>query len=759
MTRLQRTRRLAAVAVAAMAAFATPAGAFDAGPHSDMTRDALTSEGFGRAAADVGVVENWFVDYYWNAKSNPFSGYADFKTKAAANVDVADIEFWPKAVIKGTDHMHFDSSEFPDLRNNKGIEEEWQRMMKLTRGQLARAKSFQDPLAVVATIGMTLHTVQDFYAHTNWVETKGEYGSTDGPDWSREFGSHPTYFDIRRGIRLFEGQIYSGVRGAARGHGKWNTDQNESHARGLNKDWPGRPLFQKAYVTSYFASRQWIRAMREWLGDDALWARAQSLAAPKGLRSDLRASFDVSKYSGHWQGNGEPCKNAVVACGELKGAAGSVLGLRSAIKTYHEDHNVSQARRKFEQIAPVFRLDSPAPVVADPASSRDVQGLTRFVQLEVQQMRGFSGELGDPGPDDADLFASAHIRGQAFESPVIHDHDRFGFPKPYRAFTWLRSVPADWRASEPVSSLTVRVRTGDRRFAGTDDDVFMRVGRGLRFDLDKRAYDDFERGDDDTYAVRIDDIQRDGLSVADIATAQIEKSPDRLAGGWFLRSFEVRVNGRVIVSETVNRWLENDRRTARAAITHDRRTSDVVPVRLALGEDDYLYGGDDEGDINPLDRNRFAALGYVPGPDVVRVHTGGDRHAGRLSKQNGEKGQTRIRLSTIQLVPPPPLPVPPPVPTPTPTPVPGSDPDLVVTEFGYFSITVRNRGDRAAGPFSITATGYPPIRSGGLAGGESRTFRSGLVCQGGTYHAVVDSGNEITESDETNNTAETQQLC
>ena len=49
---------------------------------------------------------------------------------------------------------------------------------------------------------------------------------------------------------------------------------------------------------------------------------------------------------------------------------------------------------------------------------------------------------------------------------------------------------------------------------------------------------------------------------------------------------------------------------------------------------------------------------------------------------------------------------------------------------------VRNRGDRPAGPFSITATGYPPIRSGDLAGGESRTFRSGLGCQSGTYHAL-----------------------
>ena len=71
---LLRTRRIAAVMVAAFALAAAPARAFDAGPHTDMTRDALAVEGFGSNAANVGVVENWFVDYYWNAKENPFSG-------------------------------------------------------------------------------------------------------------------------------------------------------------------------------------------------------------------------------------------------------------------------------------------------------------------------------------------------------------------------------------------------------------------------------------------------------------------------------------------------------------------------------------------------------------------------------------------------------------------------------------------------------------------------------------------------------------
>ena len=568
-----------------------------------MTRDALTSEGFGISAANVAVVENWFVDYYWNAKENPFSGHAGMLVETLANANIATIERWPQEIIEGTNHMHFDSSQYPDLSNAQGIDEEWQRMMKVTRGQLSQARVRRDPLpAVAAIIGMSLHTVQDFYARasTNWVETAGEHGSPDGLGWSPGLGSFPTYFDLPEvdpRVRV-QTAVFRAWRTIPRRSASGNMNNNDSLEEGLNKDWPRRPLYEKAYITAYFASRQWVRAARGWLGDDALWARAQRLRAPARLGDDLKAALDISKYAGHWQGNGQPCAYAIAFCGELKGWAGSVLGLRSAIKTYHEDVRKSPARQRFEGLAPSFAAQPGGNAVPEPVSTRDVQSQTRFVKLEVLRMRGYDWALGDPGPDDADLYASARIRGQAFESPVIHDHDSFSFPKPYGPFTWIRSVPTNWRASTPISTLTVRVRTGDRTYAGTDDNVYLRVNNGLRFSLEKRAYNNFERGDDDTYAVALDTLTRNGLAVKNIHYAQIEKSPDGASGGWFLRSFEVRLNGRVIASRTVNRWLEDDHRTARVNLSRDHRTSDVVPVWLRLDEDDYLYGGDDDGDVN-----------------------------------------------------------------------------------------------------------------------------------------------------------------
>ena len=128
----------------------------------------------------------------------------------------------------------------------------------------------------------------------------------------------------------------------------------------------------------------------------------------------------------------------------------------------------------------------------------------------------------------------------------------------YEPFTWIRSVPTFNRESTPVTTMTVRIETGDRRFAGTDDDVYLRVSRSQRFSLDKALYDDFERGDNDTYSVPIGSATRDGLTVGDIDRVAIEKGRDGAAGGWFLHGVTLIVNGRVIVrNRRIDRWLED----------------------------------------------------------------------------------------------------------------------------------------------------------------------------------------------------------
>jgi hypothetical protein len=751
-------RTLAVVIATAASVCVLPASAraFDTGPHADLTRDALTSEGFSAASASVGAVDNWLVDYYTNPDKNPYSGHA------GALIGVTRLglarESWPAYWVQAARHLHFDSEKrtlaMPDLSKTSGIEQEWQRLMWTTRfRQLNFAAQRNDPLMVLAILGTTLHTVQDFYAHSNWVEPTN-YGVPGGPGVSKlGYGSHPTWFDIPPEVRAtLTGvkKVYTGVHGVTRTHGNWRSNSNNSLRSGLNKDWPGRPKYEEAYITAYFASRQWIRAVRTWLGNEPLWRRAMSMSNTAELAHDVTGAEEISQFSGHWQGGGEPC--VPFSCGERTGKAGSVSSLRIALGDYHS-RGPTRYRRAFNAlIGEWWKYPENIPHQADLPSSRTDQVFTRFVKLEVLNYRAFA--LGDP-VGSADVYVNARIGGQPYTSTVINGAQSFSFPGVYAPFTWIRSVPTYNRVSTPVTSMVVRVETGNRRFAGTDDDVYLRINGNLRFPLDQGLYNDFERGDSDTYSVPIGDATRNGLTVGDIDRVAIEKSRDGAAGGWFLHGVELIVNGQPLVRDrAIDRWLEKSNRVWVApGFVRDQRTDDVVGVWLQMRDDDF--GPNDTGDINQYDRHTSAPVAYRLGTTVQQLVRGGARFAGRLPLNNGDSAQLTYRLTTLAVIPPPqpgtpsqPGTPPPPPPEPPP-PTPGQTPDLVISNFTGSEFTVKNQGVAAAGPFRVAVQNFDFT---GLAAGlsETRSYTSNCTQ---TWEARADSLNQVGESNETNNTA------
>ncbi len=85
-------------------------------------------------------------------------------------------------------------------------------------------------------------------------------------------------------------------------------------------------------------------------------------------------------------------------------------------------------------------------------------------------------------------------------------------------------------------------------------------------------------------------------------------------------------------------------------------------------------------------------------------------------------------------------------------------PDLVVTSFSRFSITVTNQGKGEAGPSVLTITYVGTFTVPSLPPGGSATF-SWSTCRVVTYNAVVDRTNAVAESDESNNTASLRNTC
>jgi hypothetical protein len=541
------------------------------------------------------------------------------------------------------------------------------------------------------------------------------------------------------------------VTGIPRGHGNWQSDKNRHLRGGLNKDWNGRPKYQESYVTAYFATRQWIRAVRTWLGNEPLWKRAQTLPMTGALRHDIAGAEGISIFSGHWQGGGEPC--LPFKCGERTGNAGSVTSLRLELGDFH-DRGPTPYRRAFNDYIGAYGEYPTDPMdMPDLPSSRTDQVLTRFVKLEVLDYRGI--DLGDP-VGSADVYANARMDGQPYTSTVINGEDSFSFGGSYAPFTWIRSVPTFQRESTPVESMTVRIETGNKSGAGTDDNVYLNIG-SHRFSLDKRLYDDFERRDDDTYSVPIGNATRDGLTIRDIRRVAIEKSKDGIAGGWFLHGVTLRVNGRVFVRDrNIDRWLEDSKRVwTPASLTRDNRTADVIPVWLELKEDDF--GPQDTGDINIFDRHTSLPIAYTLGSAVRDRVTGAARLKGRLSMDNGDKARVTYRISTFGVDPPPP-PVPPPnnEPPPPPPPGPTGNADLIVTNLLTNEVTVKNQGTAAAGAFTVTIYNGSAVRDSvefaGLAAGASATMSYDSASCEGNWAAVADSSNVVPESNEGNNT-------
>jgi hypothetical protein len=766
------TAFLSAAVAALVLSAAQPAGAYDTGPHAELTQDAMTTEGFGGDAIGVARVNNWFVDFYENGKKNPFSGHGGFWKRLMAVA--LRTEHWSDEVMNAADRSHFDSAT-TTLFNSVGVNHEWDRLRRATWTLVREARDEDDPAKLLTVLGMSLHQVQDFYTHTNWIEPQTELGA-EGPGWQeRGYGSSPTWFDVPADVREGATIYTANTKGHTRQHGEWNGDHDKNHslARAMSKDWPGRPLYLQSATTAYFASRQWLQAVRSWVADDAFWAKAQQYHAnQRQLAHDLRGAFRISWFGGHWQGQGEPL-------GGERGPGGSLLSLRQAITYYFDPvtgmglvNGRTQYRKRFEEL--ITRMADPNPTgqLGPVPSSQDLQRQMRFVVLRINDMR--SRGLGDPGPDDADMYAKVRIDGQEMTSAIINGHDNYSFPDPNEPFTWIKVVPAVPDEGEPVESIDIDMRTADVSGAGTDDDVYLRLGRNLRFPLDKRLYDDFERGDRDTYSVPIDDAVRDGLRVGDITRVAIEKSRDGLSGGWKLGGIRLRVNGRVVyVNQRIDRWLEDGHRTFAApdfvaSAPRGRR----VPVTIEMLDDDWL--SNDLGDVNPFDRRRVVSVGYAPGEPFEATTVGGGKFGGRID--DGDEAKIKYSLETITPEPitaqqpsgpqadpgpdPSPTPDPGPNPTPTPTPQPKLKPDLIITAFTAGGVTVKNQGPGKAGPFRVRASNATAAVSEtftGLAPGASESRMLPLPCTA-SYVAVVDDLGQVDETDETNNLKDSEPI-
>ena len=107
----------------------------------------------------------------------------------------------------------------------------------------------------------------------------------------------------------------------------------------------------------------------------------------------------------------------------------------------------------------------------------------------------------------------------------------------------------------PISSFVVVIKTMDKLWAGTDDDIVFGIktksGAKQEWLLDKPLYDDFERGDLDDYHIWL----KDGtIKPSDIASIYIRKDPTGKPGpDWDCEYVQVELNGKIVFKEILNK--------------------------------------------------------------------------------------------------------------------------------------------------------------------------------------------------------------
>jgi len=250
--------------------------AHDTGHHADMTRTTLTDLKFGEDAIRATQVANWLTDYY-----------------SAPNSTVTKDEF---------EKLHFD-----DVFNTTDVRSYWNQFAINTQAAVVQAAKDRDTLKFIMLLGLSLHTVQDFYTHSNWPEKHPRSAGYRTATW----WSSPVSSDTDIYTGWYPNAMYPD-------RPSYSKQDHGDYFYGLNKDSYVRPKWDEGYIFAFAASEEWAIALCAWAEAANPGFVDQVRAYQAGgnrskLDYDVQASYRISewvslgvfddKVDGHWKGN------------------------------------------------------------------------------------------------------------------------------------------------------------------------------------------------------------------------------------------------------------------------------------------------------------------------------------------------------------------------------------------------------------------------------------------------------------------------
>ena len=205
--------------------------AFDTWWHAECTRKAMVANGFSGDARLATQVSNYFTDFM-----------------AVLNMGNDELEKVKinKALFR-SDHS-YDFLHFDAIYTTADIEKNWKLIFENTKAALKQfaSSSAVEPgfrqIVLFNIVGASLHIIQDFYSHSNWVNTYMDKGVSLIPIWYDVADSERSKMKIFTGIyaKPFKGHV--------------------SHDS-LHKDNSARLYNKEAVETAERASIDWVKRL------------------------------------------------------------------------------------------------------------------------------------------------------------------------------------------------------------------------------------------------------------------------------------------------------------------------------------------------------------------------------------------------------------------------------------------------------------------------------------------------------------------
>jgi hypothetical protein len=336
------------------------AAAFDTFWHAQAVQAVGREFGFTRDATNVMKLGNFSPDLFGPVQDYAIKHLAPPEQEALRAFGISNAQTRAAALF-----LHFDNLR-GELTRNSQYDAIFTELFQNTRQTLAEYGSRKGlnvstrNILILETLGASLHTVQDFYSHSDWIHHDfNQTASLPGQNTS-ELSRAPTWFETRQRLgdpdhwpfKVVTG-IYPPIAGVQNTHTHMNHDNSRLLYR--EEETPGQPLVsqaqyhnagpmparpgdeesisrhqQFAVATAIAASIEWVKMLER---DPAAKAAIESAKTweigDSKLRRELQAGLalelSLSCAAGRWDGEDPPAERGAL-CKVMNHQVTSFLG-------------------------------------------------------------------------------------------------------------------------------------------------------------------------------------------------------------------------------------------------------------------------------------------------------------------------------------------------------------------------------------------------------------------------------------------------